>query len=210
MLGLDVGPYMVSLDGSFDGSVYGGIQGLLLVYLLGYTDGKVLVSDEVITLELSDGKVLGTIPRNVYGFRVGIDVGTGLVYLSGSFDGSYYGMLEILLLLKLLGSTDIKVLGSNKSIKLRSTDVIVIGTILGNVYGIKRVLDVGKDLGSLDGSFDGSNDGNIQGLLLVESLGYTDGKCFGSDEGIQMRSTDGKVIGSDEGNKLGLSDGGFF
>ena len=41
-------------------------------------------------------------------------------------------------------------------------------------------------MGYLDGSFDGSNDGNLQGLMFVYSLGYTDDKVIGSEEGTKL------------------------
>ena len=65
-----------------------------------------------------------------------------------------------------LGSTYSKVIGSDEGIKLESTDVKVLGYILGNVDIITLGIDIGTEMGSLDGSFDGSNDGNIEGLLL--------------------------------------------
>ena len=43
-------------------------------------------------------------------------------------------------------------LSSNEVIKLVSTDGKVICTILGNLYGITLVIDVGTNLGPLDGS----------------------------------------------------------
>ena len=46
--------------------------------LLGYTDGKVHGSDEGIKLKCNDGKVLGTIPGNVYGITLGLDSGIKL------------------------------------------------------------------------------------------------------------------------------------
>ena len=64
-LGIYVGTEMESLDGSFDGSNYGNLEGLLLGDSLGFTDGKVLGSDEVIKLILSGGKVIGTIIENL-------------------------------------------------------------------------------------------------------------------------------------------------
>ena len=70
----------------------------------------------------------------------------------------------------------------------------VIGTILGDVYGITIGIDVGTYLGSLDGSLDRSYYVNIQGLLLVGSLGYTDGKVLGSYEGIKLGLSAGKVL----------------
>ena len=59
-------------------------------------------------------------------------------------------------------------------------------TILGNVYKINLVIDIGTEMGYLNGSFDGSNYGNIEGLFIGESLGYTDVKVLGSDEGIKL------------------------
>ena len=49
-------------------------------------------------------------------------------------------------------------------------------------------------MGSLDRSFDGSNDGNLEGLLILVSLGSTDGKVLGSNGGIKLGSTDGKLL----------------
>ena len=40
--------------------------------------------------------------------------------------------------------------GSDEGIKLRSTDIKLLGTIIGNVYRITLGLDVGTDLDSLD------------------------------------------------------------
>ena len=77
---------------------------------------------------------------------------------------------------------------------MRSTDVKVLVTILGNIDGIIPGLDIGTQLGSLDGSFDFSNDGNIQVLLLGGSLGSTDGKVLGYDEFIKLVYTDGKLF----------------
>ena len=53
----------------------------------------------------------------------------------------------------LLGYIDIKVPRSDEGIKLVSTDVKVLGTILGNVYGITLEIDVGTYMGSLNGYF---------------------------------------------------------
>ena len=39
-------------------------------------------------------------------------------------------------------------------------------------------------MASLDGSFDGSNSAIYERLLLRDSLGYTDGKVLGYNEGI--------------------------
>ena len=60
----------------------------------------------------------------------------------------------------------------------------MVGTIIGNVDGIRFGINVVTDIGSLDGSFDGSNDGKQEGLFIGDSLGSNDGKVIGSDEGI--------------------------
>ena len=52
------------------------LESLLLVEPPGSTYGKVMGSDEVIKLGLSDGKVIGDILGNIYGITLGIDVGT--------------------------------------------------------------------------------------------------------------------------------------
>ena len=57
---------------------------------LGYTDGKVLGSDEGIKLELFYGKVLGTILGIVHGTKIGIYVGTELGSLDVSFDNIHW------------------------------------------------------------------------------------------------------------------------
>ena len=67
-----------------------------------------------------------------------------------------------------------------------STDGKVLGNIPGSVDVITLGLDIEIEPGSVDGSFDGSNDGKFGVLLLVDSLGYNDGKVIGSDEGIKM------------------------
>ena len=64
-------------------------------------------------------------------------------------------------------------------------------TILGNLDRITPGLSIGTELGSLDGSFDCYNYGNLEGLLLVDSLVYTDDKALGSDEVIRLGSTGG-------------------
>ena len=114
---------------------------------------------------LFDGKVLGTILRNVYIITLGIDIGTYLGSLDGSYDGSNDNQAEDLLLGDSLISTDGKVLGSYELIKLGLSYGGVIFTILGNIYVITLGIDVGTQLGSLDGFFDGSNNGNIENLL---------------------------------------------
>ena len=106
-------------------------------------------------------------------------LGTYLDSLDGSFDGSYDGKIEGLFLRVLLGSTDGKFLDSDEVIKLGSNCGKVILTILGNVDGITLGLDIGTELGVLYGSFDGSDDGKPECLLLVDSLGSTDGIVLG-------------------------------
>ena len=85
-----------------------------------------------------------------------------------------------------LGSLDGIELGKNGGNEIGFSYGKVLDTILGNVDRISHGLDIKTDLGSLDGSFDVSNDGNIEGLLLVDSLGYTASKVLGSDEGITL------------------------
>ena len=80
-----------------------------------------------------------------------------------------------------LGSTDGNVLCSDGGFKLGLFEGKLVGTILVNVNGITLGLDVVTELGSLDGSFDSSNDVNLEVLLLVYSLGSTDGEVLGSD-----------------------------
>ena len=58
-------------------------------------------------------------------------------------------------------------LGSDEGIKLGSTHVEVVGTLLVNVYGITLGIDVGKELVSLNVSFDGSNGDKLEGLFFV-------------------------------------------
>ena len=43
----------------------------------------------------------------------------------------------------------------------------MIGTIVGNVDGIKLVIDVGTELDSLDVFFDDYNDGKVEVLLFI-------------------------------------------
>ena len=97
---------------------------------MGYTDNKVLRSDEGIKLGLSYGKVFGTILGDIGGITLGLDVGTDLVSLDGSFDGYNYRKLEAIFLWALMGSTGGKVLGSNKIIKLGFSGFKFIGAVL--------------------------------------------------------------------------------
>ena len=126
----------------------------------------------------NDGELIGTVLVNVDGITPGIDVGIEMGSLDVSFGGFNDDKPEVLLLEDSLGSTDGKLLGSDEVIKLGSTDGEVIGTILRNVYGITLGIDFGTNLVSLDGYFCGSNDGKIEFLLLVDSMGYTDGKLL--------------------------------
>ena len=80
---------------------------------------------------------------NVDVITLSIDVRTYLGSLDGSFDGSNYGKLQVLLHGDSLGYNDGKFHGSDEGIKLGFTDVKVLGTILGNLYGIILGLDVG-------------------------------------------------------------------
>ena len=62
----------------------------------------------------------------------------------------------------------------------------MIDAILGNVDRIKLGFDVGIKVGSLDVYFGGSNLYKFEVLLLVDSLGFTDGKVIGYYEGIKL------------------------
>ena len=81
---------------------------------MGYTDGKVLGSDEGIKLGSTDGKIFVIILGNGDGITLGLDVGTELLFLDGSFDGSNDCKLEVLLIGDSLLSTDGTVLGSDE------------------------------------------------------------------------------------------------
>ena len=133
---------------------------------------------------ISDGKVIGNILVNLYGITLGIDVGTDMGYLYGSFDGSNYCKIQGLFLVVSLVYTNGKVLGYDEGIKLGLSYGKLLGTVPRNLDVITLEVDVGTELGTLDGSFDGSNDDKLEGLLLGESLGYTDDKVVGSDEGV--------------------------
>ena len=84
-LEIDVGTELGFLDVSFDGFNDGKLEGLLLGGSLSYTDGKVIGTNEGINMGYTGGKVLATILVNVYGITLGIDVGTELSSLDGSF-----------------------------------------------------------------------------------------------------------------------------
>ena len=95
-----------------------------------------------------------------------------------------------------MGSTDVKLLGSDKKVKLGSTDGYMLYTKLVNVGVITILLDVGTYLGSLVGSFYGSNEGKPEGLLIGDLLGSTCHKVIGYDEGIALGSTNCEVVGT--------------
>ena len=98
--------------------VDGNIEGSLLVYSLGSTDGKVMGSNEGIKLRLSVGKVLGTILGNLYGITLGLDVGTELSLYIYPFMVLMMVNLEGLLLGDSLEYTHSKVIGSDEGTKL--------------------------------------------------------------------------------------------
>ena len=112
--------------------------------------------------------MLGPVLENVDGITIEIDVESELDSLYGSSNFSYDIMLQGLLIRYSLGSIDGKMIGSNKEIKLGSTNGRVIGTILGNVDGITLGLQVKIELVSLDGSSDGSNDVKLERTLIVD------------------------------------------
>ena len=72
---------------------------------------------------------------------------------------------------------------SDECIKLGYTDGKVFVTILGNIDIITLGIYIGTKLGFLVGSFDVSNESKLEGLLLGDSVGSTDGELLGSDEG---------------------------
>ena len=107
-------------------------------------------------------------------------------------------------------STGVKVLGSDKDIKLGYIYGKMLGNILGDVYEITLGIDIRTELGTFDGSFDGSNDGELKSLSLVNSLRSTDGKVLGYDEDIKMWLTGSKVLGYTwkcRWNNMGYTDG---
>ena len=95
---LDFGTELGYLDGSFDSSNVGYLEGILIGESMVCTYGKVLVSDEGIKLISTAGKVLGTVLVNVDGITLGLDVRTYLGLLDGYFDGFNDEKLEGLFL----------------------------------------------------------------------------------------------------------------
>ena len=87
------------------------------------TDNKVLVSDESITLGLSNDKFLGTIFGDVDVITHRLNVGIELGSLDGSFGDSTDGKLGGLLLLESLGYAYGNVLG----VILKNVDRITLG-----------------------------------------------------------------------------------
>ena len=156
----------------------------------------------------TNGNDLVTLLRNVYGITLGLDVGTDLSSLDGSFDGSNDVNLECLFLGESLGCNDGKVIGSYEGTKRRYTYGTAIIIILGNVDGITIGIYIGTYMGSLDRPIYCSNDGKIEGLLLGGSLRCSDGKVLGFDETIKLGLPVGKVLGTILGNvdeiKLGI------
>ena len=85
--------------------------------------------------------MLGTMLRKyIYGIPLWIDVVIELVSLDRSFDCSNDGKLVGLFLRYSLGSTDSKLLRSDKGIKLGTTDGKVIGGILRKIIKSHLVL----------------------------------------------------------------------
>ena len=93
-----------------------------------------LGSDEGVKLVLSGVGFIGTILGNVDGITLGINIGTYMVSLDLSFDGSNDGKLERLFLGDTVRSTDGKVLDPDKDVNQGLSDGKVFGTIIGNVY----------------------------------------------------------------------------
>ena len=93
-IGFDFGTDMGSLDGSFDCFNDDKLERLLLGCSLGYSHFKVLGSDEGIKLGSTDGNVFFNLLVNLDVIIFGINVGTELIYLDGSFDGSNDGNIE--------------------------------------------------------------------------------------------------------------------
>ena len=145
-LGIDVGTDLTSSTRSFGCSNHGKLDRFWLRGALRPTGGKVLGSDEVIKIGSTNGNVPGTILGNLERIILGIDVGTELGSSYVSFDGPNGGNLEGLLFWYSLRYIYVKLLGSDEGIKLRSTGVKLIGTILVNVDGITLGIDVGIEL----------------------------------------------------------------
>ena len=97
----------------------------------------------------------------------------------------------------------------------------MLGTLLRNVDGITLDIYVRTELGSLNESFYGSNDDKLELSFIGDSLGSTNGKVIGSDEGIKLGlfhrevldnifvNIDGITLGIDVGTDLGYLDGSF-
>ena len=91
-------------------------------------------------------------------------------------------------------------IGSDEGIKMGSTDGRFLFTVSVNVDVITLGIYFGTDLGYLYGSFDGFNYRKLEGLLIGDALGYTDGKVLGSYKGIKMGLSGGKVFVAILGN----------
>ena len=121
--------------------------------------------DENIILGSTDGEVIDTILGIVFGITLGFDVETYLGLSEGSFDGSHYDKIEVLMLGDSLGYIEGKDHGSDEGIKLELSDGIMFETVLQNMDGNTLEIDVGTDLGRLDSHFDGFNSDNIKGNI---------------------------------------------
>ena len=76
----------------------------------------------------------------------------------------------------------------------------VLGTIFGDLDRISLVFIVWIEQGALRRLFYRFFNRKLKLILLGHSLGYTDGKMLGSDEGINLGLFDGKVLGTVLGN----------
>ena len=112
-LELDIGTYMGSIDGPFDGSDDRKVEIIFLGDSLGSTDGKILSSDEGIKLVSTDSKVVCNILGDIDVITLGVDVGTYLSSLDRWFDGYNVGKLEGIFIGASLESTYGKVVGSD-------------------------------------------------------------------------------------------------
>ena len=75
-----------------------------------------LGSDEEISMVYTDGETIGTILGHVDLITIGVGIGTKLVSLYGSFDGSKYFKFELLMHGDSLGSNNGKVHGYDEDI----------------------------------------------------------------------------------------------
>ena len=104
-----------------------------------------------------------------------------------------------------MGSTDVKVLGTNEGIKLGMCYGKMVGTMLWNLDGITFGNNVETELGSLDGYFDFYNDFKLEILLIRDLLGFTDVNVLWCMEAIKLRSSDDEAIGGILWYKYGIT-----